>query len=660
VFDTKTSLQRLRAIGLTTNQAHDLVILVQKWIRESGEEWAVDRIKAIKLNLLHHFSGLEPVKTHSWIRYGPKGPKGPFRALFQLSKRDFWRAWNAVMVYTGISFQHPELRVTERQWRKAISAIRREPVNTERLVEGLKVVHESPFFVPVRVREETGSPLVDYQPSPSRRSPKGFKTVPEVEGVIDSLDVLVQRTTWTVQNWDILSGVVKGIEGEVVPDLELNLEDERKAGGPPTDEDLRPLMGNISLIQEPGYKLRFAANPYRVYQCALEPLGTALFDALKRVPNDFTFDQEAGIAYAQKLLTLGYPAVSMDLSNATDRAPLDFQLELLSRLGVSTRWIQFLRDCCRGDWFTQTARHDPWKRINWSVGSPLGLYPTFASFALWHHSVVQYSFSVLGKPKIDGQYPYGIVGDDVFIMDREVASLYRQLMESWGVEISGAKTLDCNTTAEFLGRIITPNRVYHGLKWKGRVSDDSFVDFVRNIGPGALTLLRPRQRAMIDFVAPLPEPYGLGWNPLGLPVEERLTPLLERVWSRDERVVTFNRRSARANRLFYHSDRSWWWRPQGPSDRYWDAEDLANDQLAEEVTADLLPGWESGEWIWPNLPEIVRLRSETSRETSEKLRLMLRRSSYTERRSEVSTLVVLERKFRHVLSRSRGTLSFTK
>jgi len=659
VFDTKTSLQRLRAIGLSSNQAHDLAMLVQKWIHCSGEEWAVDRIKSIKLDLLHHFSGLEPAKSHSWIHYGPKGPKGPFRALFLLSRRDFWRAWNAVMVYTGISFQHPELRVTERQWRKAVSAIKREPVSASNLVEGLALVHASPFFVPVRVREETGSPLVDYQASPSRRSPKGFKTVPEVEGIIDSLDVLVQRTTWTTRNWDILSGVVKGIEAEVVPYLQLNLEDERKAGGPPTAEDERPLMGNISLIQEPGYKLRFAANPYRVYQCALEPLGTALFDALKRVPNDFTFDQEAGIAYAQELLTHGFQAVSMDLSNATDRAPLDFQLELLSRLGVSTRWIQFLRDCCRGDWFTQTTRHGPWERLNWSVGSPLGLYPTFASFALWHHAVVQYAFWRLGKPKHDGRYPYGIVGDDVFIMDREVASLYRQLMESWGVEISLVKTLDSNTTAEFLGRIITPNRVYHGLKWKGRVSDDSFVDFVRNIGPGALTLLRPRQRAMIDFVAPLPEPYGLGWNPLGLPVEARLTPALERVWSRDERVVTFNRRSTRANRLFYHSDRSWWWRPNDP-EWHWDVEDLANDQLAEEVTQVLLPGWESGEWIWPNLPEIVRLRSETPRETSEKLRLMLRRSSYTERHSEVSTLVVLERKARRVLSRSRGTIPAIK
>jgi hypothetical protein len=567
------------------------------------------------------------------------------------------------MVYTGLVFQHPSLKVTDRQWKKAISAIRREPLTPEALVESLRVVHQTPFFVPVQVRESTGSPLIDYQVSPSRRSPKGFDTVPEVEGVIDSLHVLVQRTTWTVRNWDILSGVVRGLEGQIVNDLEINLEDERKAGGPPTEEDQRPLMGTISLIQEPGYKLRFAANPYRVYQQALYPLGSALFDALKRVPNDFTFDQEAGVRYAQELLTLGLPAVSMDLSNATDNAPLDAQLELLSRLGVGTRWLQFLRDCCRGDWYTRLSRGGEPIRVSWTVGSPLGLYPTFAAFAMWHHAVVQYAFWLLGRPKVKtltlGEaYPYGIVGDDVFIMDPDVASLVRKLFESWGVPIAAEKTLVSKDVAEFVGRIITSKEVIQGLKWKGRVSDDSFVDFVRNIGPGALALLRPRQLDIIRFIADLPEPYGLGWNPMGIPLEERLTPFLEREFSRDERVTTFTRRSARVARLLYHSDRMN--RPTQFEDYLPDAGYLASDQLAEEVTARLLPGWESGEWIWPNLPEVFRLRNETPPATSALLRLMLRSTSYTERRSEASTLVQLERKVRRALTRSRSALNFPK
>jgi hypothetical protein len=566
------------------------------------------------------------------------------------------------MVYTGLSFQHPSLKVTDRQWKKAISAIRREPLDPSALVESLKVVHMTPFFVPIKVRASTGSPLVDYQVSPSRRSPKGFDTVPEVEGVIDSLHVLVQRTTWTTRNWDILSGVVRGIEGQIVNDLEINLEDERKAGGPPTEEDQRPLMGTISLIQEPGYKLRFAANPYRVYQQALEPLGSALFDALKRVPNDFTFDQGRGVLLAQHFLGLGLPAVSMDLSNATDNAPLDAQLELLSRLGVGTRWLQFLRDCCRGDWYTRLSKGGAPVRVSWTVGSPLGLYPTFAAFALWHHAVVQYAFWKLGRSKVlspygDWIYPYGIVGDDLFVMDRAVATLVRELLESWGVPVSLVKTLDSDHVAEFVGRIITSKDVIQGLKWKGRCSDESFVDFVRNIGPGALALLRPRQRAIIEFLGPIPEPYGLGWNPDGIPLEERLTPFLERLFERDERLTTFTRRSARVNRLTYHSDRMS--RPTQFPAYLPDAEFLASDQLAAEVTASLLPGWESGEWIWPNLSEVARLRTDVTPETARQLRLMLRSTSYTERRTEASTLVRLERKVRRALTRSRSALAFT-
>lgn len=645
MFDTKTASARLRAVGLTAGQANDLITLIQKWIKCSGEEWTVDRIKSIKLDLVRHYAGLPPVKNHSWIKMGPNGPKGPFGLLFRISKTDMRKAWNLIMVYTGLVYSHPVLRVTPRQWTKMIAAIKRPLLETDAIVNSIKVVHESPFYVHVQVREETGSPLVDYQASPSRRAPKGFVTVPEVEGVIDSLRPLIAKTPWTVQNWDILSGTCRGLENHILPSLELNLEFEEKAGGSLLDSDTIPSMGLISLIQEGGYKLRFAANPYRVYQMALQPLGNALFAALKRVPNDFTFDQMAGIEFVQSLLSQGKQAASMDLSNATDRAPFDAQLELLSTLGVSTRWLQFFRDCCRGDWYTKPF--GSMQLVRWTVGSPLGLYPTFASFALWHHCVVRWCFHNV-RGEVDGILPYAIVGDDVVICDWEVAELYRKVMESWGVEISELKTLWSNTTAEFLGRLITPNSVIQGFKWKAGVSDQNFIDLARNIGPGALLFMRPRQRRILQYIADLPEPYGLGWNPLGIPLSERLTPQIERIWSTEVRLRTFSRRSARSARLLYMSEDL----SGTPVGFESDADFLASDQLADEVVAELLPGWESSELIWNNLPEVALFQG-MSQETSHKLRLMLQRTSYVETRKEVSTLVELERKIRRLLARSR-------
>lgn len=651
MFDTKASVMRLRALGLTTHQSHDIVQLIQKWVVCSGEEWAVDRLKSMKVDLLRCYAGLSPAKAHSWIRYGNDGaPKGPFKAIFRLSKKQFWKAWNAVMVYTGLVYSHPELRVTQRQWRKMVEAVRRQPVPPDALVEGLRLVHRSPFFVPLVIQESTGRPLMDYVPSPARRAPKGSETVPEISGLIDSLVPLIQRTSWSVRNWDILSGVMQGIESLVLPDMELNLDDESKSGSPPLDEDFLPMMGVIALIQEGGYKLRFAANPYRLYQQALAPLGDALFGALKRVPNDFTFDQDSGAQQVQAWLSAGYESASMDLSNATDNAPLELQLALLSRFGVSTRWLQFFKDCCRGTWWVK-PRRGVRQTLEWSVGSPLGLYPTFASFALWHHSLVQACFADLDIPKdpTTGLWPYAIVGDDVWLGVWRVAELYRDRMNSLGVPISETKTLWAKDTAEFIGRVIRPNQMVQGYKWKGRVSDENFVDLCRNIGPGALVLLRARQKWVIGFIADLPEPYGLGWNPLGIPLEERLTPLIEKEWSRDERVRSFDRRAAWVHRILYSSvERSQQYR------REIDVAPLASDQEVLALSDQFFPGWNLGIPLLGNVHELALERGVSSVSTSHiKTALVFKRVSYLEKRDEVPTLVQLERKIRRVLSRSR-------
>jgi len=650
VFDTKASVLRLRATGLQISQAHAIVSDVQKWIKNNGEEWTVERIKSIKRDLLRWYAGLSPLCEHSWIRYRRSGPKGSFSPLFRLGRKQFRKSWNAAMVYSGIVYNHPDLRITTRQWEKMRNAVMRGPVPSDALIEGIKLVHRSPLYLRVDVPEETGSPLMWYKPSPSRRAPVGSHTVGDAEGVINSLSCLSARATWTSQNMDVLQGVLRGIEPIERSILECNLEDELKSGSPPLEEDYRPLMGVIALIQEPGMKLRFAANPYRVFQMALRPFGQALYDALKRVPNDFTFDQEAGVEAIQSWLRDGYPSVSMDLSNASDNIPLDLQLEMLNRYGVSTRWLQFYRDCCRGDWYIKKSLSGPTELIRWTVGAPLGLYPVFASFTLWHHNMVQVCFQDLGKPKVHGRWPYAIIGDDLWLGDLEVANLYVARMESLGVPASTSKGLVSPGTADFAGRVITSNDVIQGLKWKGRCSDENFVDLCRNIGPGALVFLRPRQRRIISYIADLPEPYGLGWNPLGIPLSERLTPQIERLWSRDERVRTFERGATWINRLLYSAG----WLHNAPwiSDNLTVAP-LASDQEALILSQQVYPGWESGPHLWGNVAELLSREMLSSPQGSTMYRLMLQRVSSVERRDEVPTLVQLERKIRRVLARSR-------
>lgn len=651
MFDTKASVLRLRATGLTTSQALAITRDVQRWCLACGEEWAVDRLKELKKNLLRHYAGLSPVTDHSWTRYKRGVPKGAFSVLFRLPRKQFRKAWNAVMVYTAIVFNHPTLRMTSRQWEKMRVSVKRQPVPPEAMVDGLRWVHTSPLSCRIDVRSDTGVPLMWYKPSPSRRAPVGQRTVPDIEGVLRSLQCLSARATWTIQNMDILQGTLTGIEPIERDILEANLEDERKSGSDPLPEDYRPLMGVIALIQEPGMKLRFAANPYRVYQMALQPLGKALYDALKRVPNDYTFDQTAGVVAIQRWLEKGYPSISMDLTNASDNIPLALQLELMARLGVSTRWIQFYHDCCRGDWYLLRERGKPFEVISWTVGAPLGLYPVFASFTLWHHSLVMDCFQTLGKPKVDGKWPYAIIGDDLWLGDMEVANLYVTRMSSLGVPASTSKGLVSEGTADFAGRVITSNDVIQGFKWKGRVNDESFVDYCRNIGPGALILMRARQRRVISYIADLPEPYGLGWNPLGIPLSERLTPQIERLWSRDERVRTFERGAVWISRILYAHG--------GLHLTPWISDNLevaplASDQEALILTQEVFPGWEPQVYLWANVAEtLLEREGDLSPQGRDALRLMLQRVSSLEKRDEVPTLVQLERKIRRVLTRSR-------
>jgi len=656
VLDTEAMSVRLEVCGLSRSLACQLSSLVERWVLCEGAEHAVKRVKSIKVNLLRHHAGLPHLDQGVWMRYRGEVPRGPFGALFRMSKDNFRAAWNAVMLYTNLVFNDPEVWATDEQWENLLSAITREPVAPSALIQGLALVHKSPLRVPISISSNTGSPLIDYQARDGKRAPLAtgdemiFKSSPEPNTVITSLRVLSDRPVWATEHWDILSGTLVGLEEVDRTIFELNLEDELKSGGPPIQES--PLMGSISLIQEGGYKLRFAANPHRVYQAALQPLGLALFRGLRKVRQDCTFDHDKGVRMVQEWLRQGKPAVSMDLSNATDRAPLDLQLEFLHVCGVPTRWLQFLKSTCQGTWRVNRHRHNRFHgtNVHWTVGSPLGLYPTFAAFALWHHSVVQAAFVECGWPREQSQsFPYVILGDDLVIMDREVASTVRGWFESWGMKVSELKSLDSDSLAEFAGRVISSSDVVRGFKWKGTVSDESFVDFARQMGPGSLIMMRPRHKRVLAYIGDLPEPYGLGWNPYGIPLEERLTPLIERVWERDERYRTFSSRAERSNKLLYPSIA----RSAAVYGNYVDIDAATSDQEAEQVVRALLPGLEQlGAAVWPNLLTVA-LERGVPEEVENLLEAMLKHSSQMEDPKKVTTLVILERKIRAILNRSR-------
>jgi hypothetical protein len=154
--------------------------------------------------------------------------------------------------------------------------------------------------------------------------------------------------------------------------------------------------------------------------------------------------------------------------------------------------------------------------ITWTKGQPLGLYPSFAAFAMTHGLLLY----ALNGYKHEGSF--FVLGDDVVILKSDLYLKYRAALESLDCPISEHKSICSASLAEFAGSLITRFGVTRQLKWR-LPSDDSFLDVVRNFGPKALAILRPRQRAVAMKMASFPEFMGgLGWNPSGIPLEERV------------------------------------------------------------------------------------------------------------------------------------------
>jgi hypothetical protein len=265
------------------------------------------------------------------------------------------------------------------------------------------------------------------------------------------------------------------------------------------------------LIQEAGYKLRAVANPGRVFQRVLEPLGDLLFKVLRDLPWDCTFDQSKAVVPLQHALFNNQRVFCYDLSNATDLFPLRIQRVILDYLLPDSQYPELFTELSRGLWMYPGKG---W--IQWKTGQPLGLYPSFASFALAHGLILQ---GLLNRPW-SGQFY--ILGDDVVILDERLATSYYQYMTTIGCKISAPKSLVSSSLAEFAGRLISKDEVVPLMKYRN-LSDDSFVDIARSLGPRSVWLMKPKQRRVIREIAEVPEFFGgMGWNPQGLPIQDRL------------------------------------------------------------------------------------------------------------------------------------------
>lgn len=232
---------------------------------------------------------------------------------------------------------------------------------------------------------------------------------------------------------------VPNVIHEIIRRVLLLRRDESKLG-------LFPIwtrnLGKLSIKEEAAGKRRVFAMVDPFTQWVLKPLHDAIFyRVLAKIPQDGTFDQLAPVKVLMDAQTEGSKPkglFSFDIKAATDRIPLELQQALIAYFMGETfasNWAKLLTS--RTYWLKEPMV--PSVPLRYGVGQPMGALSSWASLALVHHFIVQFSAYKAGASRWFTSY--AVLGDDIVIGDPEVAREYLATMDRMGVVIGLPKSI---------------------------------------------------------------------------------------------------------------------------------------------------------------------------------------------------------------------------
>lgn len=206
----------------------------------------------------------------------------------------------------------------------------------------------------------------------------------------------------------------------------------------------RAELGRLSVVYNQAGKARVVAMTNWWIQLALKPLHDAIFQLLRGIPMDGTFDQLKPLKSLIDKSAPGEVFYCYDLSSATDRLPKTLQIDILNILRYPGREWGGLLDI---NWIYKGSYYF------YSVGQPMGAYSSWAMLALTHHIVVQIAALRVG---LFGFNRYCVLGDDIVIANEFVAREYVMLMKNLGVSINMSKSIISSQFAEFAKKWLGP------------------------------------------------------------------------------------------------------------------------------------------------------------------------------------------------------------
>jgi hypothetical protein len=521
IYDHKlqgTICHRLHVFGIPPVWHRQFSASVDRWVHCSGKDWTVKRLKSLKVDLYRVRSGLKPLTPAATRKDGTfRGVIGSLFRYANKSERNFQSVIYTLMVYS--LFKHE--KITQAQQEKWVAAVTCDNSSISDMIHSRLAIYLNHQFKGLKLTLGLPRPIITHRGSMSKRAPLlDNKSVPQGNSGLAALGYFSTGVHYDL--WRRYSSLYSHVsEGVDIHSLKYCVNDAI------FPDHQQVWGGNIAFLQEPGLKLRAIASPYLVHQEALRPLGMALYSFMKTLPWDCTHDQNKPVSFVQAALSSKRTIHSVDLSNATDYFPLELQLRVLQTLIGHHQSIDLFSEISRSLW------KSPIGNIRWTKGQPLGLYPSFAAFGLTHGILLA---SLLRK-EYEGEF--FVVGDDVVILDDSLYAKYIELLDNLRCPYSPDKSLSSNELCEFAGKIITSTSVLPSYKWR-ELSDDNFIDIVRNYGRRAVSLLSSAQREVVDKVKHLTLPIGLNWSFEGsnLEVMTRNTLAVYKQIDRDEQSLT--------------------------------------------------------------------------------------------------------------------------
>lgn len=455
------------------HRAHALRSIVNRWLRCSGPEWTVGRLKALRTGAMHLRAGNRKQAITIWqqnsvsYNHGTAIPKGIYGTVIM----DYVHGTNAqslkrldaiLRIYTTIRCNS----LTHAQFIKAKKAITGPSTADPEIIQQVSQL--------IRTNAGKTARIGELLPVDVSRLSAFSNTHCEHDGDNEVANMAwgrLVRSLWT--SVYLPESVIPHNPAEVMRTLLV------ESGADNT------IAGHISFIQEGGAKARVVAVPNAWCQGLFQPLHQRLDSLAKKIDQSCLHDQNKGAQFIRAEMEKGKTLYCFDLSSATDRFPIQLEQAALEGFGLED-WSRAFGEISKAPWRVRVRVDGSQVDEIWhyQTGQPMGLYGSFPLFHLTHFLLLIVCCQLTGRK--EAYDSFRVLGDDVVISDPHLAKAYNNLLLLLGVEVSPTKTIISDHLAEFAGFVAHKTTkgifVYRPYKYSPSGDFTSPINLLESLG----------------------------------------------------------------------------------------------------------------------------------------------------------------------------------